>query len=184
MTYEFLPRPEPGEPPMKFSPGFADRVLERFREGQRRRKRRRTIAVVVTALCLVGGVFLLSARMMDAGRTPSVPQTQAGPVVTPLVKPAPAQQPAPAQNAVRQARTAPPTSHDHPVTTASAETHPQYVVITLDGKEYHCPPDFLHRLDNGDSQIEQVRDGKRANHTVPVSPGLSGPCRAAPSPGH
>ena len=142
MTYEFLPGPEPGQQAVTLSPGFTDRVMERVERHVRQRKRRRTIAVVLIALCLVGGVFLLGTRRLDQGGTPGRPETQAGPV-TPLVKPAPTQQPAPQQNAVKQARSAaPPAGHDHAVANASAGVHYQEVVPTIDGKAYRCARHF------------------------------------------
>src|SRR5260221_13070553 len=103
MSYEFLPGPEPGQQAVTLPPGFADRVMERVERHLRQRKRRRTIAVLLTALCLVGGVFLLSARRLDQGRTPGLPDRHAGPV-TPLVKPAPLQRQA-ASRGIVQART-------------------------------------------------------------------------------
>lgn len=64
MPYELLPRDEPGKPLMRVPPGFADRVLQRFKEQQRQQRRRRT-AILVTAVVLVAimvGAYLLYLR--------------------------------------------------------------------------------------------------------------------------
>ena len=89
MTYEFLPREEPGKPLMRVSPGFADRVMHRFEEYERQQKRRRTITIALTFACLLGGGFFLRAWLIDDGGKAAVPRMQAGPVTPPL-KPAPA----------------------------------------------------------------------------------------------
>ena len=99
MTYEFLPGPQPGEPPMKFRPDFADRVLQAYEKHEHRRKRQ-TIAVVLT-LGLVGGVFVMSTRLSDEGQRPAIAHSQPRPV-RPIVPPAAVRLPGPSQNAVRE----------------------------------------------------------------------------------
>src|SRR5258708_26008425 len=101
MTYEFLPRPQPGQPSMRFPPGFADGVRQGIREYKRQKRRRRAIAIVVTALCLLGGVFIISMRLVDDGRWPGIPQGQPGHAATPALNAGSAQQPASSRDTVK-----------------------------------------------------------------------------------
>jgi hypothetical protein len=197
MTYEFLPQEEPGKPLVTLPPGFTESVMQRIADYERRQRRRWATAIALTALCLVGGAFALSARRFD--RPPAgFPGTQAGPV-TPVVKPASAQrpappqpalpqnaehqnaqqQPAPPQNAVKHARpAAPQAGHDHPVANAVAEAHPEEVSLTLDGKAYRCPADILRPRGSNVHNAGQVYDGKPGQ----VTAGILSHCRPDPAP--
>ena len=178
MTYEFLPQEEPGKPLVTLPPGFTESVMQRIADYERRQRRRWTTAIALTALCLVAGALALNARRLDDRPTAGFPRMHAGPV-TPLVKPAPAQQPAPQQNAVKQARSAaPPAAHDHPVANTSAGAHPQEFVLTIDGKAYRCPADILQPRGDSAGQIEQVRNGRHGQ--TPSS--MISRCRPDPAP--
>lgn len=188
MTYEFLPREEPGKPLIRVSAGFADRVMQRFEEYERKQKRRRTIVIALTVVSLLGGGFLLSARLIDDGGKAGITQSQAGPVRSVVhqesVHEAPAQYVAVPPNAVKgDAVPAAHVGHDHPVKSAIALDPPGFIVIMLDGREYHCPPEVLQRMKHEDGQIEQARyDGKPPKHTAQIQPFSGGPCRFVPAP--
>src|SRR5258708_21834906 len=94
MTYEFLPRPQPGQPSMRFPPGFADGVRQRIREYKRQKRRRRAMAMIAIGLCLLGGVCIISRRLVHDGRWPGIPQGQPGRAATPALNAGSAQQPA------------------------------------------------------------------------------------------
>jgi hypothetical protein len=188
MTYEFLPQEEPGKPLVTLPPGFTESVMQRIADYERRQRRRWTTAIALTALCLVAGAFALSVRRFDNRPAAGFPRTQAGPV-TPVVKPAPAHQPAqqqnappqpaPPQNAVKHARpAAPQAGHDHPVASANAEAHPEEVSLTLDGKAYRCPADILRPRGSNVHNAGQVYDGKPGQFPA----GILSHCRSDPAP--
>ena len=182
MTYDLLPREEPGKPLIQPSPGFTDRLMERIDAYERQQRRRRTSATLLTVICGVGAIFIFGTRPTDDPGKAGIPQKQAGPV-TPAVEQAMPVMPAmphaaPTRSAAKQhAPGARSTAHDHPVASASAVDPPDYIVITLDGKEFRCPPEVLRGSNNSEDQIEQVsNDGKPANHKI--APRGTRRCRA------
>jgi hypothetical protein len=65
------------------------------------------------------------------------------------------------------------------VPNASAEFPNGFIVIILDDKEYHCPPEVLQRMHHDEGQIEQVRDdGKGVKPAAPIQPFSGGRCIA------
>ena len=152
--------------------------MERIDAYERQQSRRRTIAVLLSVICVVGAVFIFGRRPTDDPGKAGIPQRQAGPV-TPVVEPA-MPHAAPARSAVKQGGPAArPTVHEHPAPTVSAEDPATYIVVMIDGKEFHCPPDALRGSNSGQDQIEQVNnDGRPRNHPVQVQPRGTGRCQA------
>ena len=171
MTYEFLPQEEPGKPLVTLSPGFTERVMQRIEARERTQKRRRMSAMALTILLLLGGIFALSARRTDQGRSPDAPRVQQAGPVTPRVKPAPSPQPAPPRIAVKGAPSGvSPARHDHgdshvdgppdgidrAVAAAGAAAHPGEVALTIDGTAYRCPADIFQRTAQSANQVEEA----------------------------
>src|SRR5258708_7178970 len=194
MSYNLLPTEEPGKPLMKVPPGFTDQLMQRIADRRRREKRRRRMTFALVATCLVAstaGIYQWSTRQAAGVQKVDLARKQPGPVtaqrqaapVMPAIGPA-IPQTAPTRNAVKRA--APSrlrTGHDNPVARASAANRPEDILITVDGKAYRCTPGIMRGSDNRGSQVEQVSDGKRPKYTAQIPPGLTGPCRAVPSPG-
>ncbi len=79
MTFELLPRDEPGNPLLDVPPGFTDALMQRIEDDQRRRRLRRRLAILLMAVCLgaaVAIIYMLRSRRADGGRRQGAVQTQ------------------------------------------------------------------------------------------------------------
>ena len=183
MTYDPLPREEPGKPLMQAPPDFIDKLMQRIADYERQQVRRRLLAVALVSALFAGGAYMLAARWVDVGPKQTIAHTQPGPAATPVVTMPPVPQPPSPQNAVKRDTPVPPSVSPVPPPSGDlqkAGIRPGDVKITIDGKEIRDPAQvaaILRSMDNcTPRRVNLVRAGKPVTYTVSVHNAGDSPC--------